>query len=124
MRPMRELRVLSARIRALFAQRGANREFDDELQQHLQLLTDRFVSQGMSRKDAADAARRQFGNRTLVRERHREARGFLFFGVLGRDLQFAARLLWKSPGFTAVAVFHWRWPLARIRPSFRWRDSC
>jgi hypothetical protein len=77
MRAMRALRVLSARLRALFAQRRANCESDDELQQHLQLLTDRFVSQGMSRKDAADAARRQFGNAALLQQRQREARTFL-----------------------------------------------
>src|SRR5262249_33037795 len=39
---------------------------------HLRLLTERFVSQGMSREEAVTSARRQFGNTTLLREDRRE----------------------------------------------------
>lgn len=94
------LRILSARMRALFAERRANREFDDELQQHLQLLTERFLGKGMSPKDAADAARRQFGNAALLQQRQREARTFLLFSSLWRDLWFGARMLRKHSGST------------------------
>jgi hypothetical protein len=91
-------------MQALFGQRRANREFDEELQQHLQLLTDRFVSQGMSRIDAADTARRQFGNATLLQQRQREARTFLSLSSLWGDLWFGARMLRKHPGSTAGVV--------------------
>lgn len=101
---MSGLRVLSARMRALFAQRRAYREFDDEVQQHLQLLTDRFLSQGMSRKDAADAARRQFGNAALLQQRQREARTFLSLSSLWSDLWFGARMLRKHPVATAGVI--------------------
>jgi hypothetical protein len=43
-------------------------EFDAEVQMHLQLLTEKFVRRGMSPEDADSAARRQFGNTTLVRQ--------------------------------------------------------
>jgi hypothetical protein len=36
-------------------------QFDDEIRQHLRLLADRFVAQGISREEAALAARREFG---------------------------------------------------------------
>jgi putative ABC transport system permease protein len=98
------LRVFFSRVRALFAQKKAGSELDEELATHIDLLTEKFVSEGMPRSDAAEAARRQFGNATLLREKHREGRSFLFFSVLGRDLSFSARLLRKSPGFTAVAL--------------------
>ena len=109
MRAMNGLLILSARMRVLFAQRRANREFDDELQQHLQLLTDRFLRQGMSRKDAADAAQRQFGNVTLLQQRQREARTFLSLSSLWRDLCFGARMLRKHPARLPGLYSPWPW---------------
>jgi hypothetical protein len=70
------LRFLS-RIRGLFSLREANREFSEEIQTHIELLTERLISQGMSREDAACAARRQFGNTALLEQRHREGRASL-----------------------------------------------
>jgi macrolide transport system ATP-binding/permease protein len=58
------LRAFAARMAGLFGLRKRDSDFDDEVQAHLQLLVDRFLAQGMSREDAAAAARRQFGNTT------------------------------------------------------------
>jgi predicted permease len=101
---MGRLRVFFERIKELFEQSRANREFEDELEQHLQLLTDRFVSQGMPRREAVSAARRQFGNAALLQQRHREARTFLFFSSIWRDVCFGARMLRKHRGSTAAVV--------------------
>jgi hypothetical protein len=56
------LRAFAARALGLFVPRKHDNDFDEEVQAHLQLLTDLFVAQGMSQQDAAAAARRQFGN--------------------------------------------------------------
>lgn len=101
---MGRLLVFAAKARAFFAQSKANREFDEELQTHLQLLRERFASQGMSEEDADAAARRQFGNATFVHQQQREARTFLSPSNLWRDLCFGARMMRKNPGSTAAIV--------------------
>jgi predicted permease len=88
----------------MFGQGAANREFDAEVEEHVRLLTERYVQRGMSRVDAARAARRQFGNRELAKQRQREGRVVLWMANLGRDVRYAARQLWANPAFTVVMV--------------------
>jgi putative ABC transport system permease protein len=95
---------LVSRVRGLFGQKQADSEFDLETQMHLQLLTEQFIRQGMDSKDAYSAARCQFGNTTLLRQRHRESRTLLFFPNLFLDLRYGLRMLWKSPAFTMIAA--------------------
>jgi hypothetical protein len=98
------LRVLAARLRGLFGNRRAEREFDDEIEMHMRLLTERYVRQGLTEAEAACAARRQFGNVTLLKEDHREMRGIRFIETLAQDVRYGLRMLWKNPGFTFVAM--------------------
>jgi predicted permease len=95
-------RVFAARLKQLFRQRRTNLELEDEIQLHIQLLKERFVLQGMDPSDAETAARRQFGNTTLLRERHHEQR--TLFTTLARDLHFGLRQLRRNPTLTCVAI--------------------
>src|ERR1700728_3930262 len=101
---MRMLRIFAAKIRALVADRDADPEFEDEVQAHLQMLTERFESQGMPAKDAVSAARRQFGNATLLQQKQREARSFVSLSNLWRDVRFGGRMLRRNPGSNAAVV--------------------
>ena len=82
------LRALAVRLRGLFGDRRADRELNDEIEAHLRLLTERYVRQGMTEAEAARAARRQFGNVTLLQEAHRDMRGIRFIETLFQDARY------------------------------------
>jgi putative ABC transport system permease protein len=98
------MRAVAARVRGFFAARKRDSEFDDEVQEHLRLLAERFAAQGMPPDEAAVAARRQFGNVTLLQDDRRDLRTFASLEALGHDLRYAVRTLWKSRGFAGVSI--------------------
>jgi putative ABC transport system permease protein len=98
------LRALIARLLELFGDSRAGRELDDEIETHLRLLAERYVRQGMSQAEAASAARRQFGNVTLLKEANRDMRGIRFVETIIQDLRYGLWMLRRNPGFTFVAV--------------------
>ena len=91
------LRALAARLRGLFGDRKADREFDEEIETHLRLLTERYVRHGMTGAEAAWAARRQFGNVTLLREVNSEMRGIRFIETLFQDIRHGLWMMRKIP---------------------------
>jgi predicted permease len=98
------IRVLISRVRALFCERTADPEFEDEMQAHLRLLTERFIRQGMTPGDAAAAARRQFGNPARLREDRGDLQTIPWIETLWRDLRYGARQFRLNPLLTATAV--------------------
>jgi predicted permease len=76
----------------------------DELKFHMQEYTDELVRSGFSLDEARRRARIEFGGLNSIEAECREARGLHPFDELGRELRYEARLLRKTPAFTATAV--------------------
>ena len=81
-----------------------DRDFEEELQSHVAMLTEDNVRRGMAPEAARRAALIRVGGAASLHERHREARGLPAFDTLLHDLRFASRLLIKDRWFTAAVV--------------------
>ena len=102
-------RTLWSRALAMVKRDRLDRDFDDELTTHLELLIDESRQRGLSNADARREALRKLGRPTVLREVHREQRGMPVLDMLMQDLRYAVRMLWKSPAFTGTVT------LARAR---------
>src|SRR5438552_2308186 len=98
------LREQCARIRALFRTSDLDRDFEEELQSHVAMLTEDNLRRGLTPEDARRAALIRVGGAASLHERHREARGLPALDTLLHDLRFALRLLIKDRWFTAAVV--------------------
>jgi predicted permease len=89
----------------LFSRRRRYHELHESIQEHLEEKIEDLVEDGMSRENAEQTARRQFGNVTLIEERSREVWQWPRWESFFADLKFAVRQLRGNPGFTVTVVF-------------------
>ena len=95
---------ISARARAFLLPQSFERDFDEELKSHLEMLAEGQRRRGMCPEDALRAARLELGGLAQLRDAHRDVRGMPWLSDYWRVLQHALRALLKTPGFTLTAV--------------------
>jgi hypothetical protein len=98
------MRAWLSRLLDVILRRSRERRLDEEVQAHLDLLTDEFVAKGLSSADARLAARKAFGGVDQIKERYRDQRGLPFLDTLAQDVRFATRLMRKQPLFSFTAI--------------------
>lgn len=91
-------------LKQLFSRRRLCNDLSEEIRAHLDEKIHELVASGMPRKEAAAAARREFGNLTLVEEDSRSIWQWPSLENFLMDVRFGSRSLRKNLGFTAVAV--------------------
>src|SRR5215510_13129077 len=92
------------RLFGLFTRQQREREFAEELESHLSMHIEDNLRAGMSLEEARRVALVKLGGVTQVQELHREQRGLPALEILFHDLRFGARMLFRNPGFTLIAV--------------------
>jgi predicted permease len=88
----------------IFRRRRLYDDLSEEIRLHIEERAEQLMREGMSRNEAEQAARRAFGNRTLLEERSREVWQWPTLESIVSDVRFAFRQLRRSPGFTIAAV--------------------
>jgi macrolide transport system ATP-binding/permease protein len=117
------IRILFSRCTAFLFRKKLDEELEDELRSHLDFATAENRERGMSAEAARTEALRQFGRLTQVSESYRLQRGLPFTDTLVQDVRFAARQLWKSPGFAFTALLTLALGMAATLTIFRFVDS-
>jgi hypothetical protein len=74
MRPERWLFTIPLRLRSLFRWVQADQELDDELRDHLERKTEKYVTQGMTQEEAHRRARLDLDGIEQTKEKCRDAR--------------------------------------------------
>jgi predicted permease len=96
--------TLPLRLRTFFRSKEVDLELKDELSGHLEQQIEENVAAGMSPEEARYAALRALGGITQIEQQCRDARGGSVMEDLLQDLRYGFRQLFRSRGFSLLAI--------------------
>ncbi len=91
-------------IAHLFTRRRRYNDLSVSIREHIEEKIEDLMEGGMSRAQAEQAARREFGNVNVIEERSREVWQWPTLESIFSDIKLALRRLRKSPGFAATVI--------------------
>ncbi|MDQ2777420.1 MAG: ABC transporter permease, partial [Acidobacteriota bacterium] len=91
-------------LRRFIQRRHRDAEALSDIQAHLDTETEDNIVRGMSLEEARAAARKKFGNTTLVREEIYRMNTLSLLETVWRDLLYALRTMRQNPVFATTAV--------------------
>jgi macrolide transport system ATP-binding/permease protein len=92
------------RLRYLGRRERFESDMNDEVRFHIEARAAELRENGLSQEEAQTRARREFGSRQLALEDSRAAWQFLWLEDLAADLKVGFRMLWRSKGFSILAI--------------------
>jgi len=95
---------LLALLRSMSDRARIEKDTDEELRAHVLDRAEDLERSGLTRAEAERRARIEFGGHERFKEECREVRGGFRLETVWTDIRFGARMLRKSPGFTAVGI--------------------
>ncbi|HEX8881944.1 MAG TPA: permease prefix domain 1-containing protein, partial [Candidatus Acidoferrum sp.] len=101
---MKLIASLRSLASAVFKKARIENETEEELRAHVERRTDDLERSGLTRPEAVRRARLEFGGHERFKQECREQRVGFWLETAWTDIRFGARMLRKSPGFTAVAI--------------------
>jgi predicted permease len=81
------------------------KDLDRELRAHLDAEAEEQCENGVAKDEARFAAQRALGNVAIIKDDTRRAWGWVGLEQFLQDVRYGARMIRKSPVFTAVAIF-------------------
>src|SRR5437588_3285543 len=101
---MPRIRAWFSRLLGLFHKKRRDAEMAEEIQAHVDLLTERNITAGMLPHEARNAALREFGGVEQIKETAREQRVWMWADEFLQDVRFGARMLLRTPGFSLLVI--------------------
>ncbi len=92
------------RLRRFFRRASRDAELARDLQFYLDSETRENIARGMAPGEAQAAARKKFGNTTLIREEVYRTNGIEMLETFWQDLSYAFRMVRHKPAFTATVL--------------------
>ncbi len=110
-------------IKQLFSRQRLYSDLSQEIQEHLAEKIDELTASGMSREEATHAARREFGNATLIEERGREAWQWPSIENVLMDARYGLRQFRRNRATATVAVVSLALAMGACVSAFRLIDA-
>jgi len=98
------LAVLASRIGGLVRAGRHDRDFDREVESHLNLLTEDYIRRGLSATEARREAILRFGGPVQIKEQQHERRSLPLVETTLQDIRYGGRALRKSQAYSLVAI--------------------